>query len=387
VGVPRLRRAEPLRIHAPKYLEGRITLKTKRPWLLLLAGASALLLGCATGSKEATAPAGVQSTLSRAVDRYGVCGAVVATIRNRQLDAVETSGASCEFVAPPHAGSVFQAASLSKPVFAYAVLKLVEQGRMALDAPVVSYLPGGYQRRFDPFALPSASKTELVDDRRLAAVTVRMALNHSSGLPNWSRGPIKFTAEPGKAWHYSGEAYVLLQRAVEAVTGSSLDRYAVEHVFQPLGMAHSSFVWEDRFEAALLPGTSSGTPLPARPLKVPVAAATLYTTAPDFGRFLAAVLGDERLLALITESSVAVDPRLQLSWGNGWGIAHVGARSYLWQWGNNPGYRAFAMADPDSGDGFVLLTNSDRGLALSEPLAHAVLPAVHRVFKLDMLRY
>jgi hypothetical protein len=45
------------------------------------------------------------------------------------------------------------------------------------------------------------------------------------------------------------------------------------------------------------------------------------------------------------------------------------------------------MADPDSGDGFVLLTNSDRGLALSEPLAHAVLPAAHRVFKLDMLRY
>jgi CubicO group peptidase (beta-lactamase class C family) len=363
-------------------------MKTQGPWLLLLACASALLPGCAAHSPSVPATsASLQSSLSRAVDRYAVCGAVVATVRNRQLDAIETSGASCEFVAPPHAGSVFQAASLSKPVFAYAVLKLVEQGRMALDAPVLSYLPSGYQRRFDPFALPSASKTELVDDKRLAAVTVRMALNHSSGLPNWSRGPIKFTAGPGAEWHYSGEAYVLLQRALEAVTGTRLDRYAAEHLFKPLGMANSSFVWEDRFEAALLPGTSSGTPLPARPLKVPVAAATLYTTAPDYGRFLAAVLGDERLLALITESSVAVDPRLQLSWGHGWGIERVGERSYLWQWGNNPGYRAFAMADPDSGTGFVLLTNSDRGLALSEPLAHAVLPAAHRVFKLDVLRY
>jgi CubicO group peptidase (beta-lactamase class C family) len=361
-------------------------MKAQRPCLALLGCAIALLLGCATGSPEGAASS-VQSTLSRAVDRYAICGAVVATVKNRRLDAVETSGAHCENVAPPHADSVFQAASLSKPVFAYAVLKLVEQGRLSLDAPVVSYLPGGYHRRFDPFRLASQPKTEHVSDARLASVTVRMALNHSSGLPNWSRGPIKFSAEPGAAWHYSGEAYVLLQRALEAVTGSSLDRHMAEHVFKPLGMNNSSFIWEDRFEAALLPGTTAGTALPARPLRVPVSAATLYTTAQDYGRFLAAVLGDERLLGLITESSVAVDPRLQLSWGNGWGIERVEARSYLWQWGNNPGYRAFAMADPASGSGFVLLTNSERGLALSEPLANAVLPDAHRLFKSNMLRY
>lgn len=362
-------------------------MKAQRTCMALLGCSIALLVGCATGSPEGSAGMSVQSALSRAVDRHAICGAVVATVKGRQLDAIETSAGQCESVAPPRPDSVFQAASLGKPVFAYAVLKLVEQGRMALDAPVVSYLPNGYQRRFDPFAMPANSKAEFVSDARLSSVTVRMALNHSSGLPNWSRGPIKFSAEPGAAWHYSGEAYVLLQRALEAVTGSSLDRYMAEHVFKPLGMVSSSFVWEDRFEAALLPGTSAGTPLPARPLKVPVAAATLYSTAQDYGRFLAAVLGDERLLGLITESSVAVDPRLQLSWGNGWGIERVGTRTYLWQWGNNPGYRAFVMAEPASGSGFVLLTNSDRGLALSEPIANAVLPDAHRVFKLNMLRY
>ena len=359
--------------------------------LAALACASALLLGCATtGSTTApAAPADLPAVLSRTVDRHVICGAVVATVRNRRLHGVDSAGASCEAVAPPHAGTVFQAASLSKPVFAYAVLKLVEQGRMSMDAPIVSYLPGKvYRRRFDAFAPASASKTELVSDARLSAVTVRMALNHSAGLPNWSRGPIRFKAHPGTAWHYSGEAYVLLQSALEAVTGTSLDRHMTEHVFKPLGMGSSSFVWEDRFEDDLLPGTSAaGTLLPPKPLKVPVAAATLYTTAPDYGRFLAAVLGDQRLLALITESPVAMDTRLHLGWGQGWGIERVGARSYLWQWGNNPGYRAFAMADPDSGDGFVLLTNSDRGLVLSEPLAQAVLPAAHRVFTLDMLRY
>jgi len=362
-------------------------MRTHRLCLMLLGSASLLAAGCGTNPSGPSTPASPQSALSRAADRYGVCGAVLAIVRARKLDAVETAGAPCEHVAPPHPDSVFQAASLSKPVFAFAVLKLVQGGQMALDAPVVSYLPGGYQRRFDAFALPAGSKTEQVSDARLASVTVRMALNHSSGLPNWSRGPIKFTAEPGAAWHYSGEAYVLLQRALEAVTGRSLDRHMAEHVFKPLGMHDTSFVWEDRFEGAVLPGTSSGTPLPVRPFKAPVAAASLYTTARDYGRFLAAVLADGPLLGLITESSIPVDARLQLSWGNGWGIERVGTRSYLWQWGNNPGYRAFAMADPGSGSGFVLLTNSERGLALSEPVAHAVLPDQHRVFALDVLRY
>lgn len=81
-----------------------------------------------------------------------------------------------------------------------------------------------------------------------------------------------------------------------------------------------------------------------------------------------------------------VDSRLNLSWGNGWGIERVGSDTYLWQWGNNPGYRSFVMASPRTGAGFVLLTNSESGLALSEPIAKAVLPDAHRVFRFRMLR-
>jgi CubicO group peptidase (beta-lactamase class C family) len=180
---------------------------------------------------------------------------------------------------------------------------------------------------------------------------------------------------------------VLLQRALEAVTGSSLDRYMTEQVFKPLGMTSSSFIWENRFEQSIVPGTwSGGAPAWSMRFNVPVAAATLYTTAQDYGRFLAAVLGDKRLLELITKSPVPVEPRLNLSWGNGWGIETVGADAYLWQWGNNPGYRSFVMASPRTGSGFVLLTNSESGLALSEPIANVVLPDAHRLFKFRMLR-
>jgi CubicO group peptidase (beta-lactamase class C family) len=361
-------------------------MQLSRYGLMLFPFATVLLVGCATDSASVSAPSNLHAALARAVDRYRVCGAVVAVVKDRKLDAVEASG-GCESLDPPRPDSVFQAASLSKPVFAYAVLKLVEQGKLALDTPVVTYLPDGYRRRFDPFGMQSNSTTEQVNDARLASVTVRMALNHTSGLPNWSPGPIRFTTAPGATWQYSGEAYVLLQRALEAVTGSSLDRYMTEQVFKPLGMNNSSFIWEDRFERAIVPGSwSNGAPTSSRRFNVPVAAATLYTTAQDYGRFLAAVLGDERLLALITEFPVPVESRLDLSWGNGWGIERVGSDAYLWQWGNNPGYRAFVMASPRTGSGFVLLTNSESGLALSEPIANAVLPGAHRVFKFRMLR-
>ncbi|MGC5271584.1 serine hydrolase, partial [Salmonella enterica] len=78
--------------------------------------------------------------------------------------------------------SIFEAASLSKPVFAYAVLKLVQTGKMDLDAPVLQYLPEGYLHQAQPYR--ETSKTERVTDPRLQDITVRMALNHTSGLPN-----------------------------------------------------------------------------------------------------------------------------------------------------------------------------------------------------------
>lgn len=327
----------------------------------------------------------LRSTLSRAAESYKVCDAVVATVRNRQADAVEAVG-GCLSEASPQPDSVFQAASLSKPVFAYAVLKLVEQGKLTLDTPLLAYLPDGYRHQSDPFQLRPNSKGEQVTDARLAAVTVRMALNHTSGWPNWSSGPITFGSDPGTRWQYSGEGYVLLQRAVEAVTGKKLDRYMSEQVFQPLKMLDSSFVWNERFDRRLVPGTASdGSSLAAVHFRSPVSAATLYTTAPDYARFLAAVLADERLLALIADSPAAVESRLGLSWGNGWGIERVGASAYLWQWGNNPGYRSFVMVDPATGSGFVLLTNSERGQRLAEPIANGILPNDHRVFRFRLL--
>jgi CubicO group peptidase (beta-lactamase class C family) len=217
-------------------------------------------------------------------------------------------------------------------------------------------------------------------------VTVRMVLNHSSGLPNWESGQLGFESPPGKEWHYSGEGFVLLQRAVEAVTGEPLDRFMQTRLFQPQAMEHSGYTWDARFAPNLLQGSkANGAPRAAWTFKTPVAAATMYSSAADYGRFLATVLNDEAALKQITESPVPVNPGLNLSWGLGWGIERGRDDLYIWHWGNNPGYRAFVIASVRTGNGFVMLTNSENGLKLAEELTQRILQGEHKVFRFSML--
>ncbi|MFY0076039.1 serine hydrolase, partial [Acinetobacter baumannii] len=82
-------------------------------------------------------------------------------------------------------------------------------------------------------------------------------MNHTSGLPNWADGALIFEQPPGEKWQYSGEGYVLLQRAVEAVTGENLNTFMHRQVFQPLGMKNSAFVRESRLEAQIIAGATN----------------------------------------------------------------------------------------------------------------------------------
>jgi CubicO group peptidase (beta-lactamase class C family) len=332
----------------------------------------------------ASPQAALHAHVQHLVDRYGVCDVAVAVVRNRELQAVDAAH-GCNWPIAPASDMVFEAASLSKPVFAYAVLKLVQQGKMDLDAPVLTYLPQGYAHRH--FAHLAASPVDQVTDPKLRDVTVRMALNHTSGLPNWSDGPLAFAGTPGARWQYSGEGYVLLQRAVEAVTGEKLGDYMQRTVFAPLGMAHSAYTRKAELEKFIVPGTSFyGDVLKPIPFYEAVAAFSLYTSAGDYGRFLAALLKDEPMLRQIAESPVPVDTRLELSWGQGWGLARRRGDMFLWHWGNNPGYKAFVMASPRTGDGFVMFTNSDKGQALAEPVGTDVFPGTHQVYRFPLLR-
>ena len=347
-------------------------------FILCLAGAS---MRCASAESSQAA---LRDRMQHLANRYGICDVAVAVVRKRELQFVETVH-TCAGQALEAEESVFEAASLSKPVFAYAVLKLVQEGKMALDAPLVSYLPQGYAHRH--FAYRPDSPLDRVSDPALAAVTARMALNHTAGLPNWSNGPLRFTGKPGARWEYSGEGYVLLQRAVEAVTGEALDRYMERTVFRPLGMRHSSYTHHAGLEKAIVRGTNFyDEVLPGYPFREAVAAYSLYTSAADYGRFLAALLNEPLLLRQIVDSPAPLAAMPGVDWGLGWGLERSPGETYLWHWGNNSGYRAFVMAAPRSGVGFVMLTNSDKGLALAQTLGEQVLPGPHPVYRLHFLR-
>jgi CubicO group peptidase (beta-lactamase class C family) len=219
----------------------------------------------------------------------------------------------------------------------------------------------------------------------LSRIPVGSLLNHTSGLPNWTSGPLAIRFEPGERWQYSGEGYVLLQAVMEAATGMGLAAYMHEHVFHPLGMRDSSLVWNDAYAGRAVAGTSAAGATREARFRSPVAAASLYTTAGDYASFLSGLLADEGLLALSMSRAVRVDRRLGIDWGCGWGIERTAAGPHLWQWGSNPGFRAFSMVSPLSRDGFVILTNSDRGMALAVPLADETLPGEHNAFRFSMV--
>jgi CubicO group peptidase (beta-lactamase class C family) len=335
-------------------------------------------------SRAAPAVPPLQETLQTLAHKHGICNVTVVVLKARQLEAA-AAAQGCAAETPLTPDDVFEAASLSKPVFAYAVLKLVQAGQMSLDAPVMQYLPQGYAHRFHPYL--SDSPVDLVTDPRLQAVTVRMALSHTAGLPNWSGGPLTFDGTPGEKWQYSGEGYALLQRAVEAVTHESLDAFMARQVFRPLGMAHSEFAWKPRLEKLIVPGTDrDGVPLKPWPFIQPVSAFTLYTSARDYSFFLSALLQDELALRQIVAAPVPVNPKLDLSWGLGWGLERGQDEDFIWHWGHNPGYRAFVMASPRTGDGFVMFTGSDNGLAMVEALGDEIMGSRHPVFRFHLLR-
>lgn len=108
----------------------------RRAWLVALP----LMASCASPPDTGLARAAPAERLAHLAQRHHVCGAAVAVIQQRELQSV-TTASGCDPALQVRPDSVFQAASLGKPVFAYAVLKLVQQGHLALDAPILHYMP------------------------------------------------------------------------------------------------------------------------------------------------------------------------------------------------------------------------------------------------------
>ncbi|HJP60421.1 MAG TPA: serine hydrolase [Gemmatimonadaceae bacterium] len=265
------------------------------------------------------------------------------------------------------ARTVFEAASLSKPVIAYAALKLVDSGMLDLDRPLAGY----------------ASYPELGTDPRGQLITARMVLSHTTGLQNERHGEdsLRFSFDPGTHFQYSGEGYRLLGKAIEAITGKSLADAMKALVFDPLAMTRSSFVWESRFadDAAIGHGPFAEPRKPTRPT-VARAPSSLQTTVNDYARFLRAIFDTTGLRPQTWQLMMtpAVDVAPGVSWGLGWAIEKDSADYRLAHHGDNSdsGFTAFTLIDVPRQCGLVYFTNSTNGLSITRVVA-ALMPGSH----------
>ncbi len=308
------------------------------------------------------------------MEKAGVPGLSIAVIRGGKTVWTAAYGVRSEKTKDPVArDTMFNVGSLSKPVFAYGVLKLVDAGKLKLDEPLAPYLP----------------KEFIVDDPRFNQITARIVLSHRTGFPNWPRDgqPLVIHFTPGEKFSYSGSGMVLLQKAVEKITGKPLNDYLQEAVFTPLGMKHSSYVWNTAFEKQVAIGHNvGGSPVDLFKSEQANAAASLMTTAEDYAIFLDAVLQGKGLKkATLQETErpeIAVDtgcsncvegtPTGKLStsvfWGLGFGIEKTADGESLWHWGDNGVFKAFFVVRPASKSGVVYMTNSENGLSISRQI-------------------
>lgn len=315
----------------------------------------------------------IDSQIARLMKAGRVPGMSVAVVRDGKLAWSKGYGVkSIKTAEPVTKDSVFDANSLSKVVFAYAVLTLVDEGKIDLDAPLTKYLGQ------DP---------ELPDDPRIEQVTVRRILSHSGGLAHVrpeGTPTIPFVFNPGEKFGYSTEGLMMLSKAVEKITRKKTETVINDAVLTPLKMADSSFVWLDKYEKLAVSNHDSfGQPAAERYRhKRGLACCSMLTTAADYAAFALAVMNGKLLkrdtwAEMVKPQITLGDKTPQLSWGLGWGIERTQNDEYLWHWGDNGISKSYVVASLKGKNAVVFLANSDNGLSFAKEVIDLTVGGVH----------
>ena len=199
---------------------------------------------------------------------------------------------------PLQSETVMYGASLTKAVFAYTVMKLVEEGKLELDRPLSGYLPRPLPEYGNLDAYGNWG--DLAGDPRWRALTARHLLTHSSGFRNFSwdepDGKLRINFDPGARYAYSGEGIILLQFVIEKGLGLDLGAEMQRRVFDRFGMENTGMKWRPDFARNLADGwKSDGSVEPHDERSRVRAAGSMDTTIADFARFAAAFIRGEGL--------------------------------------------------------------------------------------------
>ncbi len=329
-------------------------------------------------------------TLEERTAHYGVPAVSIAVIHDGRIQWARAYGRAVAGESQKVSErTLFQAASISKALTALATLRVVDQGLLALDAPVNRYLRS--------WRLPES------DAGSSDSVTVARLLAHMAGLnmpnfPGYKPGaamptltqildgvapantpPIRIVQPPGSTWAYSGGGYLVLQQVLQDVTGQEFPRLMDSLVLTPLGMEHSTF--QQPLPANLVAHAAAGhhedgEALPSRwRIQPELAAAGLWTTASDLARFALAVHAaanrSPRSL-LSAQSAAALTTPQFISFSLGLLVRRNGEHVWFTHNGGNEGYRALMYAYLTTAEGAVVMTNSDAGMALASEIINSI---------------
>lgn len=327
--------------------------------------------------------------LSARMEHYKVPGVSVAIIEGCRIVEMRGFGVATDHGKAIRPDTLFQAASISKPVAAIGAMRLVEQGRLSLDADV--------RTRLKSWALPDSLLLES------HPVTLRGLLSHGAGLTVHGFGgyeigvplpdvtqildgllpanspAVRIEAAPGTRWRYSGGGYVLTQLMMTEASGRPFPELMRDLVLAPAGMADSTYMQplsEVLSKRAAVGHLADGTAVKGKWHVYPeLAAAGLWTTSADLARLAIAVMQAEKgkASAVIGTSTTHEMLKTQIGpWGLGFRLGGAGKARSFSHGGANEGYRAQLIAYPDTCQGAAIMTNSDAGDTLIEEILRAI---------------
>jgi len=390
---------------------------TRRAFLGGAASAPGIMLAGKVEARAAgqgwTVPAGFEADLATLKDAACVPGICAVLVRRGKIAWTQATGlakaGTSQKVDPD---TLFEAASISKAVFAYIALQLADAGKIDLDRPLADYLRPDY----------------LPDAPALTRITARHALTHSSGLPNWGEDgkPESFLPQfqPGTHFGYSGEGIFWLQLVAEHVTGEGLDVLARRLLFDPAGMKRATFAaytedanvawghaggrvakgqgWRDVSgfvrslaqqwgkpvhswaQADWIRAGASADPKSPPPKRVRFAnaASSLLISTPELARFLMLLSPrpdrapweiKEATRAAMTKPALAVRPGVPHWWGLGVEIEGGLNGLRIGHEGNNDGRCAtYCGTEPATGDALAIMTNDGAGFGVYQRMVRAI---------------
>ena len=338
-----------------------------RAWIVLCALVSA---GCASAlpsSIAAPIPAAIETGVPQWLAESEVASAAIAYIEEGRVAWTAAYGEQSPGQRATPA-TLYNVASLAKPVSAEVMLRLASERRVSLDEPMSRHW-------VDP---------DVANDPRSELLTLRIALSHRTGFPNWRRmtnGVLTFQSEPGAAFTYAGEGYEYARRYAQAASGEPFEHAAQRLVFAPIGMRNTAYTRRDWFAGRIAaPHAEDGAVgEPSINDGEMLASDDLYTTVGDYARFVISVMNNEGVSADIARQRLQYDIELRdggcggehslpmdacplsVGMGLGWMVFRYAGETVVTHSGSDSGEQTLTFFVPERRIGAVIFTNSANG--------------------------